>query len=520
MKAFKNLIIRRKLASFRPVFPHDDSTNVDNIESIYDDILEFTRPGLYPESATRAAWKLLLLQIGHGPTSLLMQALAKRPPVEVAFFFSTLMSTCMNDVDELNYSPYREEGPAMVSSSSKEMLVLPPVLGFIAWVMTQVDWGCKTVLETGILDMLLHVYIVFASLSDTAVQDADLKEALRGACRLILVILGQSLEHQTMVFNHPVCVLWTGGYSPPSEFGGKYYIQDRCASWRRVDRSYVMRRALAVYRGTLRESEKDVADLCADIVEFTNVLFYDSEIIDFAFLVIFKQIVSNGAEHLINVLAKGSRESTVRVFSGIIRLWLEHISMQVEDEMTDNSLTPMTNSFYVSDMQRVPIKVIHKTFCSREKEVVMMKIMNSDASLYHMLRFATETAKQNATVRSGMLGAGSLALALTAFANADFRLSSLDIVPAPQGPKSEIGKSVNGETPLPISPAAINAEASTLSFFIHSPKFKKSWHGQRLETRLSLCSSLVFALLGRDERPDEGYEVTRALFRKAFVVEL
>jgi hypothetical protein len=158
----------------------------------------------------------------------------------------------------------------MVSSSSKEMLVLPPVLGFIAWIATEVDWGCKTVLETGILDMLLHVYIVFATLSDTAIQDADLKEALRGACRLILVILGQSLEHQIMVFNHPVCVLWTGCYSPPLEYGGKDYIQDRCASWRRVDRSYVMRRALAIYRGTLRKSEKDVTDCCTDIVEFTR----------------------------------------------------------------------------------------------------------------------------------------------------------------------------------------------------------------------------------------------------------
>jgi len=120
MKAFKNLVIRRKLDSFRSVFPHDDTSKVNNIESIYDDILEFTRPvsermtfvkacayqvfqrpGIYSESTTRAACKLLLLQIGHGPTSLLMKALAKRPQVEVAFFFSTLMTTCMNDIDEL-----------------------------------------------------------------------------------------------------------------------------------------------------------------------------------------------------------------------------------------------------------------------------------------------------------------------------------------------------------------------------------------------------------------------------------
>jgi len=246
--------------------------------------------------------------------------------------------------------------------------------------------------------------------------------------------------------------------------------------------------------------------------------FYDSKIIDFAFFVIFKEIISNGAKHLVTVLAEGSRESTVRVFSGIIRLWLEHISMQVKDETMDQSLPPIT----YPRMQRVPVNDVHnKTFCIREKEAVMKKIMYSDASLYHMLRFARETAEQNATVRLSMLDAGSLVLALTAFANADFRLSSLDAIPGgPQGQEFEFGNGVNAETPPPLSLAAINAEASTLSFFIHSPKFRKSWHGQRLETRLSLCSSLVFTLLGRDERADEGYEVTRALFRKIFVVEL
>jgi len=120
MKAFENIIVRRKLASFRSVFPHDDPSEVKNIDGIYDDILEFSRsvsggtlfveaytyrvsyrPDLYSKSVTRAAWKLLLLQIGNGPTSPLVQALAKRPPVEAGIFLSTLLTTCMDDVDEL-----------------------------------------------------------------------------------------------------------------------------------------------------------------------------------------------------------------------------------------------------------------------------------------------------------------------------------------------------------------------------------------------------------------------------------
>ena len=43
MKAFENIIVRRKLASFRSVFPHDDPSKVENIDGIYDNILEYSR---------------------------------------------------------------------------------------------------------------------------------------------------------------------------------------------------------------------------------------------------------------------------------------------------------------------------------------------------------------------------------------------------------------------------------------------------------------------------------------------
>lgn len=44
-------------------------------------------PGLYYESVRRT-WKLLLSQIGNGATSPLMQALARRSPVEEKIFLS------------------------------------------------------------------------------------------------------------------------------------------------------------------------------------------------------------------------------------------------------------------------------------------------------------------------------------------------------------------------------------------------------------------------------------------------
>lgn len=240
-----------------------------------------------------------------------------------------------------------------------------------------------------------------------------------------------------------------------------------------------------------------------------------------------KQIVFNRANLLISVLANGSHESTVRVFSGLIRLWLQCIGMQINNEVEGRANDPMTlwSSSHESTTALIPkVEAVHKTFCSQEKEAFMMKMMNADRALYHMLRFATETAKQSETVRLGMLDGGSLALVLIAFANVDFRLSGLVAASRkekmPKGTKSSPRSNVDAEASPPISLAAINAEASTLSFFIHSARFNESWQGQRLGTRLSLCSSLVYSLLGEDKVTDEAYEVTRALFMKIVTIDI
>jgi hypothetical protein len=169
------------------------------------------------------------------------------------------------------------------------------------------------------------------------------------------------------------------------------------------------------------------------------------------------------------------------------------------------------------------VEVIHKTFCSREKDAIMTKILNVDTALYHMLNFATETAQLNAEVRLGMLDAGSLALVLTAFASADFRLSGLTVMPWKDG-KAKTNNTGGkrywdaAASPYHSSPA-INAEASTLCICIHNDRFRKSWPRRQFDTRLSLCSSLVYSLLGRDEVVNDEYEVTRGLFRKIITRE-
>lgn len=43
MKTLGSIYVRRKLAYFHSVFPHDDKTTVKNITDIYDDVLEYSR---------------------------------------------------------------------------------------------------------------------------------------------------------------------------------------------------------------------------------------------------------------------------------------------------------------------------------------------------------------------------------------------------------------------------------------------------------------------------------------------
>jgi hypothetical protein len=113
-----------------------------------------------------------------------------------------------------------------------------------------------------------------------------------------------------------------------------------------------------------------------------------------------------------------------------------------------------------------------------------------------------------------MLDASSLAIALTAFAHPTLRLSSLIGVPGKEKVKGgrlahrKVSDTADAQR---LSIAAINAEASILSVLIRKPKFVKPWRGYRLETRLSLCSSLIDSLLGQEL--DDEYGVTHALFR-------
>lgn len=256
----------------------------------------------------------------------------------------------------------------------------------------------------------------------------------------------------------------------------------------------------------------------------TSSRFYDSEIVNLAYLAMLKHIVLNGrnAQHLINVLAGCSYEDTIRIFSGVIHLWLDCIGIQIKNDgiaraarMTDvvsDQLEAVNTPLLVEEI------VTDKSFYGQAKKDLWKKIVDVDAALIHVIQFATQAAKQKTTIRLGMLDAGSLVLVLAAFANNDFKLTGLVTIPTKEVKLKEARVvhrecgDAKGSSQQSLPVAAMNAGASTLRVVMRYTAFREFWGDQRFNTRLSLCSSLVDSLLG----DEGGSRETRALFKQIF----
>jgi hypothetical protein len=179
-----------------------------------------------------------------------------------------MLVTITQRLDDRYDSLHRKDKGAILSSSSKEVMALAPVLKFMAQIAAQSDLSCQTVLEASILDMLLRIYVIFPTLSDSLPEDVGRKLTLVDACQLIVIVLCRTLEKPETVYIHPVCILWTDRNSKRPDSP----LQNRCGAWRRASRSCALRRLVVIYMGSLWKSIDIVKGLeaCMDIVEFTK----------------------------------------------------------------------------------------------------------------------------------------------------------------------------------------------------------------------------------------------------------
>jgi hypothetical protein len=229
-----------------------------------------------------------------------------------------------------------------------------------------------------------------------------------------------------------------------------------------------------------------------------------------------KHIVLSGdsARHLINVLAETSYEEVVYIFSAILRLWLECVSIQVQPGFLPES--ELISSKIFGGTAVMPQSKREKTSYDHEQDHFIGKIADVDSALFNLIKFATEATNESPTMRRGILDAGGLAFVLFAFVSPDFKLPGLvDGLARQRGGVPDNRESSQYQ---PLSMDAINSEASTLSVLIRSSKFRQTWQSRRFKTRLALCSSLVYSMLEEDGGMDDRHTVARLIFREIIAV--
>lgn len=248
--------------------------------------------------------------------------------------------------------------------------------------------------------------------------------------------------------------------------------------------------------------------------------FYDSEIVELAFLAMLKQILLAGssAVHLVDAIAQIAHQDIISIFSGVIQLWLECIRLQVQTQLTYGTNTGFERRPMTHGMALPPDDNLY----DREKHRLFQKTSNLDTALYNIIEFCALAARRHRAIRFCMLDAGVLSLVIIAFVNADFLAPSLVDLTLKKGkqmkvPSAGAGNRYNQDCllpPPPISSDIIQAEASVLSVLMHRAAFRGTWHRQQFNDRRRLCSLLVHSLLGNFGETDDRYIWTRALFRK------
>lgn len=92
--------------------------------------------------------------------------------------------------------------------SYEEAKLLIPTLQLITRVVIQNDDQCQTVLEAGVLDMLIRVYVIFPTFAQSTIDGPEPWTPLLKACRSLLLALRDSPNNRHTVLRHPVYTLW------------------------------------------------------------------------------------------------------------------------------------------------------------------------------------------------------------------------------------------------------------------------------------------------------------------------
>ncbi|KAJ3877066.1 hypothetical protein F5051DRAFT_409650 [Lentinula edodes] len=190
LRGVEKLVVRWRLAKINAILPGLNSGNsspkypasAEQLEKIYDDLLELSRLDFYDEKVRQRALRLIMMQIGSREASQLLLCVVKWPKEEITIFLSEMMPC----IPLLWYS----ETSSVVEADTKARLeliavyrssLLPsethevlPFINLISRLAQEHEGSCRAVIESGFLDILVAVcdHCTFAPAVVTAVQEA------------------------------------------------------------------------------------------------------------------------------------------------------------------------------------------------------------------------------------------------------------------------------------------------------------------------------------------------------------
>jgi hypothetical protein len=127
-----------------------------------------------------------------------------------------------------------------------------------------------------------------------------------------------------------------------------------------------------------------------------------------------KQILLTGssAAPLVDAIAQISHQDIIVIFSGVLRLWLEYIQIQVQTQLAFCSGSHIGFLSNTGMDQRtsldIPLPAADDTLYDREKHLLFQKASNVDTALYNIIKFSAMTAHRHRTIRFCILDAGDL----------------------------------------------------------------------------------------------------------------
>ncbi|KAJ4000845.1 hypothetical protein F5050DRAFT_283961 [Lentinula boryana] len=195
LRGVDKLIVRWRLAKINAILPGLTSpgsllrnpASGEQLEKIYDDLLELSRLDFYDAKVRQKALKMIMMQIGSREANQLLLCVAKWPREEIIIFLSEMMP-CIpllwhNTDRDTSTTPVMEADTkarleliavyrsSLLPSETHEVL---PFIDLVARLAQEHESSCRAVIESGFLDTLVHVCDHCASVSAvvTAVQHA------------------------------------------------------------------------------------------------------------------------------------------------------------------------------------------------------------------------------------------------------------------------------------------------------------------------------------------------------------